>query len=121
MNATSNAEYVDLNYYNSFGITYDDQMRPYSASSNSCSSSNSDGDNSQLTYHHTMQAPQHNGHDHTRNQHVMGEMHADNAEANVLINSGWELNGAPGINDSYQCTSVIVDSNNFHMTNEYVH
>lgn len=44
------SEFIDANYYMNY-YSYDDQMRPYSASSNSCSSSNSDGDSSQLTAH----------------------------------------------------------------------
>lgn len=72
------SEFVDLNYYNNYYTTYDDQMRPYSASSNSCSSSNSDGD-SQLTSHGMHQNYNNNNnlhshhHSHHNSQHQIGQ------------------------------------------------
>lgn len=63
------SEFVDLNYCNNY-YAYDDQLRPYSASSNSCSSSNSDGD-SHLTAHgmHQHYSNNNNIHLHHHNHH----------------------------------------------------
>lgn len=160
MSAAHTADYTDANYYNNFCAPYDDQMRPYSASSNSCSSSNSDGDNSHMAYHpHAMQTAHTNGHDELLNMNCFGgignvglhniadDLHmsyvhggvggghaaigsnptgivlngtAANAEANVLYGAT-DLNGGQVMSDAFQYTSVIVEPNNFHMANEYVH
>lgn len=201
-----NVEYNDATYYNSFYANYDDQMRPYSASSNSCSSSNSDGDSQMASHHHPLH--QNNNQDHIQHSHHHSihrqnnqvlistnatELHTQNSgshldsanlspeyidcmdqrsshhsfEVNcfggignvgihhlsddlhtnympdshttgvstsnsILLNgnassggsvlfNGNNLNGAQAI-DSIQYTSVIVDSNNYHMSNDqYVH
>lgn len=68
-NHQHSSEFVDLNYYNNY-YAYDDQLRPYSASSNSCSSSNSDGD-SHLAAHgmHQHYSNNNNIHLHHHNHH----------------------------------------------------
>lgn len=66
-NHQHSSEFVDLNYYNNY-YAYDDQLRPYSASSNSCSSSNSDGD-SHLTAHGMHYSNNNNIHLHHHNHH----------------------------------------------------
>lgn len=202
MNSHHNMEYND--YYSGFYTTYDDQMRPYSASSNSCSSSNSDGDSQMASHHHTMQQHLNSNQDHPHNrlhnshqpnvmtgpihgtlptrtngtldaanvspndysdcmdrsshqsyelncfsglgnlgiQHFTDDLHsnhgayATNTNLNhsnsillngnassggsVLFNSS-ELTASQTVTDSIQYASVIVEPNNFHMTNEYVH
>lgn len=205
INSQPNVEYNDATYYNSFYANYDDQMRPYSASSNSCSSSNSDGDSQMASHHHSMH--HNNNQDHSQHQQrhsiqhpnsqilvsTSTDLHTQNSgshldsanlspeyidcmdqrtshqsfEVNcfggignvgihhltddlqsnympnghgtgvsssnsILLNgnassggsvlfNGNNLNGAQTI-DSIQYTSVIVDSNNYHMSNDqYVH
>lgn len=72
LNSQPNAEYNDPNYYNSFYANYDDQiMRPYSASSNSCSSSNSDGDSQMASHHH----PMHPNNSHNHQEHQSQQQH----------------------------------------------
>lgn len=196
-------DYNDSNYYSSFYASYDDQMRPYSASSNSCSSSNSDGDSQLAPHHHSLH--HNNNHDHhpqhphrqgihpqnsqlvhTQNNgshldsanlspeyvdcmdqratqhhsfevncfggigdvggihHIPDELQSNymhgsnhgsgiNSSGSIVLNgnassggsvlfNGNNLTGPQTIADSIQYTSVIVDSNNYHMSNDqYVH
>lgn len=199
-------DYNDSNYYSSFYASYDDQMRPYSASSNSCSSSNSDGDSQMASHHHSLH--HNNNHDphrhgnhhpnnhilistnsaadvHTQNSgshldsanlspeyvdcmdqratqhhsfevncfggignvgihHLQDELHSNymqgsnhgaghNTAGSIVLNgnassggsvlfNGNNLTGPQTITDAIQYTSVIVDSNNYHMSNDqYVH
>lgn len=200
INNQPNIEYNDASYYNSFYANYDDQMRPYSASSNSCSSSNSDGDSQMASHQHQMHHnnnqdhSQHNRHSihHPSSQvlitanthsngshldsanlspeyvdcmdqrahhsfevncfggignvgihHLTDDIHSNympnnhntgvNGSNNILLNgnassggtvlfNGNNLSGTQGISDAIQYTSVIVDSNNYHMPNDqYVH
>lgn len=83
MNNSQNLEFNDINYYSNYGASYDDQLRPYSASSNSCSSSNSDGDSSQMTHHHhsSIQTHHNNNQNHAQNRqnhHVSTSSHLTN-------------------------------------------
>lgn len=199
INNQQNVDYNDPNYYNSFYANYDDQMRPYSASSNSCSSSNSDGDSQMALHHHS--SLHNNNQDHSQqhhNRHTLhhhnnpvlvstntqnngthldaanlspeyvdcmdqriqhafevncfggignvGIHHLDDLHTNYMPNNqgvntsngiilngnassggsvlfnGNNLTGPQGISDQIQYTSVIVDSNNYHMSNDqYVH
>lgn len=80
INTQPSVEYNDANYYSSF--YYDDQMRPYSASSNSCSSSNSDGDSQVASHHHSLH--QNNNQDHSQ-QHQRHTIHHPNGQ--VLVSS----------------------------------
>lgn len=208
INNQPNVEYNDPNYYSGFYANYDDQMRPYSASSNSCSSSNSDAD-SQMTSHHHNLHHNNNHQDHSQQQqqqqqhrhsihhqnsqvllstntqnssshldaanlspeyvdcmdqrathhsfevncfggignvgihHLSDDLHSNymqnnhsssvNSSNSILLNgnassggsvlfNGNNLPGTQTITDSIQYTSVIVDSNNYHMSNDqYVH
>lgn len=216
MNNQPNVEYNEQNYYNGFYTNYDDQMRPYSASSNSCSSSNSDGDSQMTSQQHQHQHQHHPQHNlpHNNNQdsqqqqqqqhqqrhsmhhqnsqvlvatnthnnsshldsanlsppeyvdcmdmdqrgahqsfevncfggignvgihHLSEDLHAsymqnnqhvNNTNGSILLNgnasSGGSVlfngNNLSGAQDSIQYTSVIVDSNSYHMPNDqYVH
>lgn len=172
MNSHHSMEYND--YYGGFYTTYDedfvqqDKARPYSASSNSCSSSNSEGDSQMTASHHqnhhhgqlpaVIQPGLHprpngnlmnpanvspndfvsydlNGTGCMGIQHFTDEMHtgyATNQNEPILLNGNASSGGSilfhsnnmtasQGISDSIQYTSVIVEPNNFHMANEYVH
>lgn len=90
LNSQSNAEYNDANYYaNSFYANYDDQiLRPYSASSNSCSSSNSDGDSQMALHHHTLHSNSSNHQDRqSQQQHCHQIGHPTNTQVMVTTNT----------------------------------
>lgn len=173
MNSHHSMEYND--YYGGFYATYDEDFiqqgraRPYSASSNSCSSSNSEGDSQMTATHHqnhhqgqlpaVIQSGLHprpneslmnpanvspndfvsydlNGTGGLDIQHFSDDMHtgayATNQNEQILLNGnassggsilfhGNNMTASQGIADSIQYASVIVEPNNFHMANEYVH
>lgn len=77
-----NHDYNDLNYYNNY-YTYDDQLRPYSVSSNSCSSSNSDGDTQMNSMHQ-----HHSHHPHQQQQQNNQSSILTSQANNTRINSG---------------------------------
>ncbi|XP_031627182.1 protein single-minded isoform X2 [Contarinia nasturtii] len=213
MNNQPNVDYTEQNYYSGFYANYNDQLRPYSASSNSCSSSNSDADSQMTSHqhqHHQHNLPHNNNQDHSQQQqqqpqhqqrhsmhhqnsqvlistnthnnsshldsanlsppeyvdcmdmdqraahhsfevncfggignvgihHLADDLHANYMQTNQNVNSSngsillngnassggsvlFNGNNLSGAQDSIQYTSVIVDSNNYHMPNDqYVH
>lgn len=93
INNQPNIEYNDPNYYNSFYPNYDDQMRPYSASSNSCSSSNSDGDSQMASHHHSMHHNNNQDHSQHHNRHSMHHQ-SNQLVTTTTQNSGSHLDAA---------------------------
>lgn len=95
MNSQHSSEYNDSNYYSSsFYASYDDQLRPYSASSNSCSSSNSDGDSQMTPHSHHSMHPTHG------NQANQSQHHGTNQPGSLLPSGGNQANSLSQTNGS---------------------
>ena len=143
-------DFSDNNYYNNY-YAYDDHLRPFSASSNSCSSSNSESDSPQMQQHHPiansngatngMQNPTSGNYsDCLRPQHTF-ELNCfnsiaamDGAVTNQVhedLSANYRPNGHHGVADgrngdhhpsSIHYTSVIVEPTTFHhISNDFVH
>lgn len=144
------SEYSDTGYYNDY-YPYDDSLRPYSAGSNSCSSSNSDSD-SQLINHTTGMLAANDGHpngapatpeyNNCLKLQPNFELNCFNELENASISShppsdanyGNEYKHDEhhiGMNEAnqnvantgehIQYTSVIVEPSNYHISNNFTH
>lgn len=90
INNQPNVEYNDPNYYSGFYANYDDQMRPYSASSNSCSSSNSDADSQMTSHHHNLHHNNNQDHSQQHQQQQRHSIHHQNSQ--VLLSTNTQHN-----------------------------